>query len=131
MTTSEPSLAVEIAEAAKAKGVYAVDAPVSGGDIGAREAAALDHDRRRQGRGRSPPALLAGDGEDDRPPGAAGAGQHTKMVNQILISTRHDRRLRGAALRLQGGAPDLDTVLKQRSRPGRAGAGPARTSARG
>ncbi len=38
MTTSEPMLAREIAEAAKAKGVESVDAPVSGGDIGAREA---------------------------------------------------------------------------------------------
>ena len=37
MTTSEPSLAVEIHEAARAKGVASVDAPVSGGDIGARE----------------------------------------------------------------------------------------------
>src|SRR5262245_3287404 len=35
MTTSEPSLAIEIAEKAKSKGVYAIDAPVSGGDIGA------------------------------------------------------------------------------------------------
>ena len=31
--------------------------------------------------------LLRGDGQDDRPPGPAGAGQHTKMVNQILIAT--------------------------------------------
>jgi 3-hydroxyisobutyrate dehydrogenase len=38
MTTSEPSLAVEIHEAAKAKGVASVDAPVSGGDVGAQEA---------------------------------------------------------------------------------------------
>src|SRR5687768_5209961 len=38
MTTSEPTLAVEIYEAAKAKGVHAVDAPVSGGDVGAKEA---------------------------------------------------------------------------------------------
>src|SRR4051794_34509158 len=36
MTTSEPSLAREIAEAAKAKGVGALDAPVSGGDVGAK-----------------------------------------------------------------------------------------------
>ena len=35
MTTSEPSLAVEIAEAAEAKGMHSVDAPVSGGDVGA------------------------------------------------------------------------------------------------
>ena len=38
MTTSEPSLAIEIDEAAKAKKVHAVDAPVSGGDVGAKEA---------------------------------------------------------------------------------------------
>ena len=39
MTTSEPALAVEIHEAAAAKGVDALDAPVSGGDVGARNAA--------------------------------------------------------------------------------------------
>src|SRR5207248_1490067 len=39
MTTSEPSLAREIAEAARAKGVASVDAPVSGGDVGAKNAA--------------------------------------------------------------------------------------------
>ncbi len=38
MTTSEPALAVEIAEEAKAKQVHSVDAPVSGGDVGAKEA---------------------------------------------------------------------------------------------
>ncbi len=87
MTTSEPSLAVEIAEAAKAKGVFAVDAPVSGGDIGAREARLS--------------IMIGGDKEivDALQPcwqamgktivhqGGPGAGQHTKMVNQILIST--------------------------------------------
>src|SRR5262245_42676351 len=39
MTTSEPSLAREIYEAAKKKGVFSVDAPVSGGDVGAKNAA--------------------------------------------------------------------------------------------
>src|SRR5205814_258043 len=39
MTTSEPSLAREIYEAAKAKGVHSIDAPVSGGDVGAKNAA--------------------------------------------------------------------------------------------
>ncbi len=38
MTTSEPSLAVEIAEQAKKRGVISIDAPVSGGDVGARNA---------------------------------------------------------------------------------------------
>lgn len=87
MTTSEPSLAVEIAQAAKTKGVHAVDAPVSGGDIGAKEARLS--------------IMIGGDKEvvDALQPcweamgktivhqGPAGAGQHTKMVNQVLIST--------------------------------------------
>ena len=87
MTTSEPSLAEEIAEAAKAKGVHSVDAPVSGGDVGAKEARL---------------SIMIG-GEKDvvdalNPcweamgktivhQGPAGAGQHTKMVNQTLIAT--------------------------------------------
>lgn len=87
MTTSEPSLAIEIATQAKAKGVHAVDAPVSGGDIGAREARLS--------------IMIGGDKEVVealRPcfeamgktivhQGPAGAGQHAKMVNQILIAT--------------------------------------------
>ena len=49
MTTSEPSLAVEIAEAAAIKGMHSVDAPVSGGDVGAKEARRIRH-HGRQGR---------------------------------------------------------------------------------
>ena len=87
MTTSEPALAREIFEAAKAKGVHAVDAPVSGGDVGAREArlsimvggeaevvAALN-------------PLFQLMGKTIVHQGPAGAGQHTKMVNQILIAS--------------------------------------------
>ncbi len=87
MTTSEPSLAVEIYNAAKAKGVHSLDAPVSGGDIGAKNAALS--------------IMVGGDVEVEqaaRPlfecmgktivhQGAAGSGQHTKMVNQILIAS--------------------------------------------
>lgn len=86
MTTSEPSLAREIYDAAKAKGVHALDAPVSGGDKGAREGTL---------------SIMIG---GDRPAcetlqpcwqamgkvavyqGPAGSGQHTKMVNQILVA---------------------------------------------
>jgi 3-hydroxyisobutyrate dehydrogenase len=87
MTTSEPALAREIFEAAKAKGVHSVDAPVSGGDVGAREArlsimvggeaevvAALN-------------PLFQLMGKTIVHQGPAGAGQHTKMVNQILIAS--------------------------------------------
>ncbi len=87
MTTSEPSLAVEIAGAAKESGVHAIDAPVSGGDIGAK--------------GGTLSIMIGGDAEvvEALAPcweamgktvvhqGGAGAGQHTKMVNQTLIAT--------------------------------------------
>src|SRR5438094_7927113 len=86
MTTSEPSLAIEIHQAAKAKGVGSVDAPVSGGDVGAKNAGLS--------------IMVGGDKEvvDAVRPlfecmgktvvhqGPPGAGQHTKMVNQILIA---------------------------------------------
>lgn len=87
MTTSDPSLAVEIAEAGAAKGVASVDAPVSGGDVGAKNGTL---------------SIMIG-GEKDivdalQPcwdamgktivhQGGAGCGQHTKMVNQILIAS--------------------------------------------
>ena len=131
MTTSEPSLAVEIYDAAKAKGVHSVDAPVSGGDVGRPRSAALDHDRRRQRRrrsARSPAGRRWARRSSIK--AAAGAGQHTKMVNQILIATEHDRRLRGAALRLQGRARSADRAAIGRQ-PARREAGRSRTSARG
>jgi len=86
MATSEPSLAMEIAEAAKKKGIGALDAPVSGGDVGAKNAALS--------------IMVGGDaavfqamlpifqcmGKTIVHQGPAGAGQHTKAVNQILIA---------------------------------------------
>jgi 3-hydroxyisobutyrate dehydrogenase len=87
MTTSEPSLAVEIAKAAKARDVHSVDAPVSGGDIGAREA------RLSIMIGGEKPVVDAlmpcfqAMGKTIVHQGPAGAGQHTKMVNQTLIAT--------------------------------------------
>jgi 3-hydroxyisobutyrate dehydrogenase len=87
MTTSEPALAQEIFQAAKAKGVYSIDAPVSGGDVGAREARLSIMIG-----GESEPVsallpLFQTMGKTIVHQGPAGAGQHTKMVNQILIAT--------------------------------------------
>jgi 3-hydroxyisobutyrate dehydrogenase len=87
MTTSEPSLAREIYEAAKAKGVASIDAPVSGGDVGARNAALSimvggDTDAVEAAR-----PLFDCMGKTIVHQGPAGAGQHTKMVNQVLIAT--------------------------------------------
>lgn len=87
ITTSEPSLAVEIAEQAKQRGVVSIDAPVSGGDVGARNATLS--------------IMIGGDADTVSAlepiwktmgskwirQGGPGAGQHTKMVNQILIAT--------------------------------------------
>jgi 3-hydroxyisobutyrate dehydrogenase len=111
MTTSEPSLAKEIYAAAKSKGVNALDAPVSGGDVGAKNAALS--------------IMIGGDKEivDAVTPifeamgktivhqGGAGAGQHTKMVNQILISSNMIAMCEGLLYGYKAGL-DLETVFK-------------------
>lgn len=87
MTTSDPSLAIEIAEAAAAKGVYSVDAPVSGGDVGAREARlSIMIGGENEVVGALQPCWEAM-GKTIVHQGGPGAGQHTKMVNQTLIAT--------------------------------------------
>ena len=87
MTTSSPLLAQRIAEAATAKGLAALDAPVSGGDVGAREARLV--------------IMVGGDAAAFEPTkplfevmgknivlqGGSGAGQHCKMANQISIAS--------------------------------------------
>lgn len=111
MTTSEPSLAREIYEAAKTKGVGSLDAPVSGGDVGAREARLS--------------IMVGGDAEvveAVRPlfecmgktivhQGGPGAGQHTKMVNQILIATNMIGVCEALLYGYKAGL-DLNTVLQ-------------------
>lgn len=111
MTTSEPSLAVEIYEAAREKGVHSVDAPVSGGDVGATNGTLS--------------IMIGGDQEvvDALEPcwdamgqtivyqGAAGAGQHTKMVNQTLIATNMIGVCEALLYAHQAGL-DLPTVMQ-------------------
>jgi 3-hydroxyisobutyrate dehydrogenase len=86
MTSSEPALAEEIAEAARARGVHSVDAPVSGGDVGAREA------RLSIMIGGEPDVVealqpcFAAMGRTIVHQGGAGAGQHAKVVNQTLVA---------------------------------------------
>jgi 3-hydroxyisobutyrate dehydrogenase len=110
MTTSEPSLAEKIHAAAKGKGVGALDAPVSGGDTGAKQGTLA--------------IMVGGDTEDFervlplfeimgktiKHIGPAGAGQHCKMVNQILIAGT----MQGIAEALTYGKAaelDMETVL--------------------
>ncbi len=111
MTTSEPSLAVEIADAAKAKGVFSVDAPVSGGDIGAKNAALSIMIGGDQEIVEALQPCFAAMGKTIIHQGGPGAGQHTKMVNQILIASNMvgvcEALLYGYKSRL-----DLETVMK-------------------
>ncbi len=86
MTTTEPSLAVEIAAAARACGAAAIDAPVSGGDVGARNATLsimIGGEARDVARATPLFELL---GKNIVHQGGPGAGQHTKMCNQIVIA---------------------------------------------
>ncbi|WP_100332003.1 NAD(P)-dependent oxidoreductase [Bacillus xiapuensis] len=87
MTTSKPSLAKKIYERAKERGVHALDAPVSGGDIGAKEgtlAIMVGGDREAFQAARP---ILDIIGENIVYQGGPGAGQHTKMCNQIAIAS--------------------------------------------
>jgi len=111
MTTSQPTLAAEIAEAAAAKGAQAIDAPVSGGDVGAREARLS--------------IMVGGDaaavaavmpcfeamGKTIVHQGGPGAGQHTKMVNQVVIASTMVGVCEGLLYGYRAGL-DLPTVLR-------------------
>lgn len=86
MTTSQPSLAVELAERMAEVGVASLDAPVSGGDIGARNAAlSIMVGGSREAFDAVMP-LFQCMGKTIVHQGGPGAGQHTKMVNQTLVA---------------------------------------------
>ena len=86
MTTTEPSLAVEVHQAARAQGISSIDAPVSGGDVGAREARlAIMIGGDKEAVDAIHP-LFEAMGQNIVYQGEAGSGQHTKMCNQITIS---------------------------------------------
>ncbi len=86
MTTSRPSLAQIIEKEASKKGVNSLDAPVSGGDIGARDATlAIMVGGKKEVFERVVP-LFQLMGKNIAHMGDAGAGQNTKMANQILVA---------------------------------------------
>jgi 3-hydroxyisobutyrate dehydrogenase len=87
MTTSSPQLAQQIAAAAAARGLAALDAPVSGGDVGAREARLVimvGGDAAAYARAEPLFRLM---GQNIALHGGPGAGQHCKMANQIAIAS--------------------------------------------
>lgn len=87
MTTSKPSLAIEIFTKAKEKNIQALDAPVSGGDVGARTGKlAIMVGGERDAFNKVLPIFQAM-GENIIYHGPRGAGQHTKLANQITIAS--------------------------------------------
>ncbi len=111
MSTSRPSLAADLHDRAKAVGTGSIDAPVSGGDVGARQATL---------------SIMVGGAESDletvRPlleilgrkvvyQGGPGAGQHTKMVNQLLIASNMIGVCEGLLYAVRAGL-DPQTVIE-------------------
>ncbi len=111
MTTSEPSLAKEINEAASIKGIYSLDAPVSGGDIGAQNGTlSIMVGGDRQIFEKVQPVLEIF-GQNIVYHGEAGAGQHAKMCNQIVIASGMIGICESMAYGLQAGL-SMEDVLK-------------------
>lgn len=86
-TTSTPALARRIHEAAGERGLDALDAPVSGGDVGAREARLTIMVGGETGAFEAALPVLRVVGRNIVLQGGPGAGQHTKMCNQIAIAS--------------------------------------------
>jgi len=119
MTTSSPALARQLAAAATAQGCCPLDAPVSGGDRGAREAtltimvggAARDFERAGP--------LFAAMGKTISLQGGPGAGQLCKLANQIAIASGMVAMAEALAFARANGL-DLESVLKALSGGGAA-----------
>ncbi|MBA4138714.1 MAG: oxidoreductase [Opitutus sp.] len=87
MTTSSPALARRIAEASMAKRCAALDAPVSGGDVGAREARLVIMVGGAETAFARARPLFELMGKNIALHGGAGAGQHCKLANQVAIAS--------------------------------------------
>ncbi|MFC6254295.1 NAD(P)-dependent oxidoreductase [Secundilactobacillus hailunensis] len=86
MTTSTPTLAEKIAAKAQALNAHALDAPVSGGDVGAKNATLTIMVGGDQATYDAVKPLFELVGQKVHLFGSAGKGQHTKMANQIMIA---------------------------------------------
>ncbi|NIL98106.1 MAG: NAD-binding protein [Planctomycetales bacterium] len=111
MTTSQPSLAIEIAQRAAEREVISLDAPVSGGDVGARQAKlSIMIGGDRHAVAALQPCWEAM-GQTIVHQGGPGAGQHSKMVNQTLIASGMIGVCEALLYAYRAGL-DLETVLQ-------------------
>jgi len=111
MTTSTPSLAIEIHKKAQTLGMNSLDGPVSGGDVGAKAgklSIMVGGDREVFEQVRPIFELF---GENIVYQGEAGAGQHTKMANQIAIASSMIAACEAIAY-AKAAKLDPETVLK-------------------
>lgn len=111
MTTSEPALAAEIAVAAAERDVKSLDAPVSGGDVGARNGTLSIMVGGNQEAFDAVKPCFELMGATVVLQGEAGAGQHTKMVNQTLIAANMVAVCEALVYGHKAGL-DLETVLE-------------------
>lgn len=86
MTTSTPTLAEKISATASEKGAEAIDAPVSGGDVGAKNATLTIMTGGSKAAYEKALPIFETIGKTVSRQGTAGKGQHTKMANQIMIA---------------------------------------------
>jgi 3-hydroxyisobutyrate dehydrogenase len=111
MTTSSPELAQRLAQEAARRGCRALDAPVSGGDIGAREAKLSIMVGGDAAAFQDGLPILQRMGKTIVHTGAAGSGQHTKMCNQVVIASTIMGVCEGLAYARSAGL-DLGVVLQ-------------------
>ena len=111
MTTSPPSLAVEIYEACQSREAHFIDAPVSGGDVGARQATLSIMIGGRAEIVAAIHPLFEIMGKIVVHQGQAGAGQHTKLCNQITIAGTMIGVCESLLYGYQAGL-DLETMLR-------------------
>ena len=111
MTTAPPSLTGRIAEAVAARGAFFLDAPVSGGDVGARNASLSIMVGGEAGVVEAVRPLFESLGRTIVHQGATGAGQHTKLCNQITIAGTMIGVCESLVYGYRAGL-DLDTMLQ-------------------
>ncbi|MCU0705040.1 MAG: NAD(P)-dependent oxidoreductase [Fimbriiglobus sp.] len=111
MTTSEPGLAGEIYAAAQAKGVHSLDAPVTGGDVGAKNATLSIMIGGDKAAADAVTPIFEAMGKTIVHQGGPGTGQHAKMVNQILISSTMIAVCEGLMYGYKSGL-DMEKVFK-------------------
>ena len=110
-STSEPSLAIEIAEALRKREVFSLDAPVSGGDVGARNATLSIMVGGDEEAFTVAKPIMETLGKTIILQGGPAAGQHTKMCNQIQIAGTMIGMVEALIYGTRAGL-DIETMLK-------------------